>query len=238
MKLPHTLSQLDVHFLIDGVKTTGLKDDPDEPLGMHQESMTSKQYQYLRAFLAWIIAGGKVKDEHVPGYERYKRTFGHGNINERWAEFVADQGKPVPVGTDLSQPGPQNVVEKLVIAPAPDEWELHLSGNTDFTAKGWSKKVKALGGKYNRVSPSACRERFVTLPNNDAGYALAEQLIQNFGNGKVPVIARFKTHNAWPSWVVVQYTVRQAQKPLRGVEADYQRMYRQAVDRKIIQHQG
>jgi hypothetical protein len=221
MALPRKLSDLDKHFLIDGVKTTGLKEDPDEPLIVHGESMTSDQYKYLRAFLAWVIAGGKVQDEHVPSYQRHARCFGHGNIQDRWAEFLADQEKPAAAPA------------AAVIGPAPDSWELHLSPNTEFTSKGWGKKVKAAGGSFSTARGSVSN-RFVHLPNTDAGYSLADQLIKTFGSGKVCVIARFKQHISWPAWVAVQYTRRDVENPMKGIEAAYQKAYRQAVAREII----
>lgn len=67
--------------------------------------------------------------------------------------------------------------------PAPKSIELHLTGSPEFSR--YSKKVKLAGGSY-----SACRgysnTRFVHLPWNDEGRALANKLIAEFGRGKNP----------------------------------------------------
>jgi hypothetical protein len=45
----------------------------------------------------------------------------------------------------------------------PTSVEMHLSGSSDFTRKGWGKKVKAAGGRYSECRGDAT-ERYVTVP--------------------------------------------------------------------------
>lgn len=65
--------------------------------------------------------------------------------------------------------------------PQPKEVELHLGPSASFTK--YSKRVKALGGKY-----SDCRgntyKRFVTLPWTPEGRELADKLVAEFGWSK------------------------------------------------------
>jgi hypothetical protein len=61
--------------------------------------------------------------------------------------------------------------------PAPKSVELHLSPSPEFSR--YSKKVKALGGRYNQCRGNAHR-RFVTLPWTDEGRTLANELVFEF----------------------------------------------------------
>lgn len=71
--------------------------------------------------------------------------------------------------------------------PQPKAVELHLGTSPEFSK--YSKKVKALGGKY-----SDCRgynnKRFVTLPWSNEGRELANKLIVEFGRKPTTAIVR------------------------------------------------
>jgi hypothetical protein len=51
--------------------------DPDVIMGMFEEHLTLGEASLIRAFLGWCHDMGK--------------TFGHGNYEERWAEWRATQ---------------------------------------------------------------------------------------------------------------------------------------------------
>lgn len=70
MKLSKKLETL----LLMAVKQCGSY-DPDEALSYIEESLTLPECKTATAFLGWIHANGK--------------TFGHGNIQERFTEFKA-----------------------------------------------------------------------------------------------------------------------------------------------------
>lgn len=65
--------------------------------------------------------------------------------------------------------------------PAPKSIELHLTGSPEFSR--YSKKVKLAGGSYS-ARRRYSNTRFVHLPWNDEGRALANKLIAQFGRGK------------------------------------------------------
>lgn len=65
--------------------------------------------------------------------------------------------------------------------PAPKSVELHLRPYREFSR--YSKKVKALGGRYNECRGNAYK-RFVHLPWTEEGRALANKLIAELGYGK------------------------------------------------------
>lgn len=71
--------------------------------------------------------------------------------------------------------------------PHPGQIEIHLGGSPEFSR--YSKKVKALGGKYTE-----CRgysyTRFVDLPFTDEGRELANRLVALFGKPKTTIIVR------------------------------------------------
>lgn len=71
----------------------------------------------------------------------------------------------------------------LPLPPAePTAIELHLSSSTEFSEKGWSRKVKATGGTFNDVRGYA-KGRIVTVPNTPEGRALATALLRAFPVG-------------------------------------------------------
>lgn len=57
-----------------GVKSSGTF-NPDETMFYFEESLTSDEYHEVKAFLQWCHEG------------MGKRDFGHGNYEERYAEF-------------------------------------------------------------------------------------------------------------------------------------------------------
>jgi hypothetical protein len=69
------------------------------------------------------------------------------------------------------------------VAPVVKDFRVDLSNDPEFTAKGFGKKLKALGGQY-----SECRgmetTRFLTVPNTPAGRSFAEDAIRVFGGSR------------------------------------------------------
>lgn len=63
-----------VHLLLLAVRSTGSY-NPDETLPCFEEHLTAPEYKLAEKFLIWICDS--------------KQTFGHGNIQEKFAEFKA-----------------------------------------------------------------------------------------------------------------------------------------------------
>lgn len=113
--------------------------------------------------------------------------------------------------------------------PAPKSIELHLSGSPLFTK--YSKKVKALGGRY-----SECRghshTRYVHLPFTSDGRALANRLVAEFSaRPATTIIARgVDTFRGWhvPAPVVVQRVSRSAADPCSDFLAAYESAFLRA----------
>lgn len=78
------------------------------------------------------------------------------------ARLVAEATPPKPIETGI---------------PQPKSIELHLGTSPEFTR--YSKKVKALGGRYSDCRGHASK-RYVTLPWSDEGRALANKLFEEF----------------------------------------------------------
>lgn len=78
---------------------------------------------------------------------------------------------------------------------APPMVEIQISCDSDFSRKGFSRKVKALGGDFTECRGGTV-ERYVTLPATPAGLALADELHRTFTPGKKVVtwIARGAAH--------------------------------------------
>ncbi len=120
--------------------------------------------------------------------------------------------------------------------PAPKSIELHLGGSPDFS-RGYSAKVKALGGKY-----TACRgdsnTRFVTLPFTDEGRKLANTLVALFGKRETTLIARglpgsFRGRHIHAPVVVHHISassVDPCQEFLASYEAEFLRAFPDAVN--------
>lgn len=69
------------------------------------------------------------------------------------------------------------------VLPRIPTFRLDIATNPDFTAKGYGKKLLALGGKY-----SACRGygtlcRYLTIPNTPEGRVFAADVATVFGGG-------------------------------------------------------
>ena len=72
--------------------------------------------------------------------------------------------------------------------PHPGQIEIHLGGSPEFSR--YSKKVKALGGRYSDCRGYAS-SRYIHLPWNDEGRALANKLIAELVKGsRTTVIVR------------------------------------------------
>jgi hypothetical protein len=78
------------------------------------------------------------------------------------ARLVAEATPPKPIEVGI---------------PQPTEVELHLGTSSDFSR--YSKRVKALGGRYSDCRGNASK-RYVTLPWSDEGRALANKLFEEF----------------------------------------------------------
>ena len=117
--------------------------------------------------------------------------------------------------------------------PAPKSIELHLGTSPEFSR--YSKKVKALGGRYNECRGNAYR-RFVTLPWTEEGRELANKLVAEFGtgslqSGKTTLIVRgdetFRRRHVH-AWVIVHKIDRGAADPCGAVLAKYEAAFLQA----------
>lgn len=118
--------------------------------------------------------------------------------------------------------------------PAPKSIELHLGTSPEFSR--YSKKVKALGGRY-----SECRgdvpSRYVHLPWTEEGRALANTLVAQFGRGKsncnrgTTLIARgvdsFRGRHIHAP-VVVQHVDKDEADPCGAFLAKYETAFLQA----------
>lgn len=111
--------------------------------------------------------------------------------------------------------------------PAPKSVELQLSPSPEFSR--YSKKVKALGGRYNECRGNAYR-RFVTLPWTDEGRELANKLVAEFGTGslscgKTTLIVRgdetFRNKHVH-AWVIVHKINRSDANPCGTLLAKYE----------------
>lgn len=71
--------------------------------------------------------------------------------------------------------------------PAPRQIEIHLGTSPEFSR--YSKKVKALGGKYTEYRGYS-NTRFVDLPFTEEGCELANRLVALFGKPKTTIIVR------------------------------------------------
>ncbi len=113
--------------------------------------------------------------------------------------------------------------------PQPKAVELHLGTSPEFTR--YSKKVKALGGRYSDCRGNAYK-RFVDLPWTPEGRELANKLIAEFGRGKrttaiVRGVNSYKgKHVNAP--VVVHYIDRNASDPCESLRLAYEAAFEQA----------
>lgn len=126
-------------------------------------------------------------------------------------------------------------------------WELHLRPSPEFTKKGYGRKVRALGGRWNECRGYAYK-RFVTLPDTPAGRALADILIAEFGprNGKgttvisrgvIQAVYEHRTdYGHWSNmaWVEVQYVKPQDGEGVAAARAKCEKAAQQAVARGFV----
>lgn len=93
-----------------------------------------------------------------------------------------------------------------------DHIEMHIAPTSDFTTKGWAKKVKAVGGTYSQARGYADR-RFVTLPTTPEGLKLMGELHKAFHlqGRNTPWVAQ---PSRGPAWVAVQYVPQGAADPV------------------------
>lgn len=117
--------------------------------------------------------------------------------------------------------------------PAPKSVELQLSPSPEFSR--YSKKVKALGGRYNECRGNAYR-RFVTLPWTEEGRELANKLAAEFGTGshlcgKTTLIVRgvdsFRNKHVH-AWVIVHKITRSDADPCGTLLAKYEAAFLRA----------
>jgi hypothetical protein len=125
----------------------------------------------------------------------------------------------------------------IVVSPTIGSFELHLTPDVEFTAKGWGRKVRKLGGDFQ---PARGRDdtRFVTVPNTDAGRKLIGELLAQFGFKETTVIVRC----AWETQFFMGdanapttvHDVRRDNDPhtaIDGVIAEFHRLYARLVRR-------
>lgn len=113
--------------------------------------------------------------------------------------------------------------------PAPQSVELHLSPSPEFSR--YSKKVKALGGRYSHCLGNASK-RFVTLPWTIAGWELANELVAKFGRGSrttliVRGIERFRGKHVH-AHVIVHYINQLSSDPVGDLLAKYEAAFLKA----------
>lgn len=71
--------------------------------------------------------------------------------------------------------------ESIISTPKIGSIRIDLSADSDFTKKGWGRRVNALpGGRFSEARGSASY-RFVNLPPTPEGLALACELVARFG---------------------------------------------------------
>lgn len=114
--------------------------------------------------------------------------------------------------------------------PAPKSIELHLGTSPEFSR--YSKKVKALGGRY-----SECRghrsNRYVHLPWNEEGRSLANRLVAEFGRGDRRTVAIVRGVDSFRgrhvhAQVVVRYIDKNDADPCGTVLAQYEAAFLRA----------
>ena len=113
--------------------------------------------------------------------------------------------------------------------PQPTEVELHLGTSPEFTK--YSKRVKALGGKYSDCRGNTSK-RFVTLPWTPEGRELADKLVAEFGWSKkttliVRGVERFRNQHVH-AWVIVHHVVPSEGNACERLLAKYEAAFEKA----------
>ena len=67
----------------------------------------------------------------------------------------------------------------MIVNPTIGSFELHLYPSADFTAKGWGRKLRKLGGDF-RAARGHDDIRFVFVPNTEPGRKLCGELLARF----------------------------------------------------------
>jgi len=95
-------------------------------------------------------------------------------------------------------------------------WEIHIGSCSDFTRKGYGRKVKAVGGRFSTCR-GYCDKRYVHIPDTPEGRKVADAVIKAFPAGaKTTIISRGvikavyegrEDYCRWGNmaWVPVQY---------------------------------
>lgn len=113
--------------------------------------------------------------------------------------------------------------------PQPKEVELHLGTSPEFSK--YSKKVKALGGKYSDCRGNTSK-RFVTLPWTPEGRELADKLVAQFGRGRdttliVRGVNRFRNQHVH-AWVIVHHVAPSEGNACERLLAKYEAAFEKA----------
>lgn len=113
--------------------------------------------------------------------------------------------------------------------PQPKAVELHLGTSPEFSK--YSKRVKALGGKYSDCRGNTSK-RFVTLPWTPEGRELADKLVAEFGWSKkttliVRGVDRFRNKHVH-AWVIVHHVVPSEGNACERLLAKYEAAFEQA----------
>jgi len=93
---------------------------------------------------------------------------------------------------------------------------IQVRSNSDFL-KTHGRKVKSLGGSYDRVNPRYASVRNVTLPRSEDGTALANELLAKYGrvwaSDKYSINVRYESYKL-PHYVTRQLVSRWDPKPV------------------------
>ena len=113
--------------------------------------------------------------------------------------------------------------------PHPGQIEIHLGGSPEFSR--YSKKVKALGGKYTECRGHS-HTRFVDLPFTDEGRELANRLVALFGKPKTTIVVRGIPRDFRGKYihapVVVHYISKTSADPCQGLLDSYESAFLRA----------
>jgi len=122
-------------------------------------------------------------------------------------------------------------------------WEIHCDASSDFTKKGFGRKVKAVGGHFSKCR-GYCDKRFVHIPDTPEGREVADAVIAAFPHyGKTTIISRGvikAVRNDRPeftrwynmAWVEVQYI--KGNETIADARAKCEKAAQQAVSRGYV----
>ena len=92
---------------------------------------------------------------------------------------VAREETRMSTQTTATTPKRDDYVPTLV----PD-FRLDIATDPDFCAKGYGKKLRAIGGKYSECRGQDNTSRFLTIPNTTEGRDFAAEVAKLFGGGR------------------------------------------------------